>query len=103
MEYGWHVIIPLITSNDYTERLVGEYLELNKRIGKLVAHIDSLRYPYHVSPDVVPIEVLKGQLIYMERYRSILIKRIKHEIGEFEDFDDAIMIYVKERVHEQNK
>ena len=71
-------IIKLIQSEDYKERLQGEYLELLDRHNKLASMIS--RYDkgtLYFTPNT-PIEILKTQLGIMESYLYILDYRIKN-------------------------
>ena len=71
-------IIKLIQSDDYRDRLQGEYFELLKRHNAL----SNMLFKYNTGtldfkPNT-PIEILKVQLRIMQSYLSILDYRIKN-------------------------
>lgn len=71
-------IIKLIQSDDYRDRLHGEYLELLERcnnLRKMVFKYD--RGVLDFKPNI-PIEILRAQLNAMESYLYILDYRIKN-------------------------
>ena len=70
-------IIKLIQSDDYKERLQGEYLELLERVNKLDIILDKYdRGTLNFTPDT-PIDILKAQSFSMKSYLYILDYRIK--------------------------
>lgn len=75
-------IIKLIQSDDYKERLQGEYLELLDRTNKLKRML--YRYDRGLldfKPDT-PIKILKSQLKAMQSYLYILDYRISIDCPE---------------------
>ena len=73
-----HNIIKLIQSDDYKERLQGEYFELVSRHNVLANMIAKYnRGTLDFTPNT-PIERLRAQLDIMESYLSILDYRIKN-------------------------
>ena len=71
-------IIKLIQSDDYRDRLQGEYFELLTRRNALA----NILFKYNLgtldfTPNT-PIDILKAQLRIMESYLSILDYRIKN-------------------------
>lgn len=72
-------IIKLIQSDDYKERLKGEYLELLERTNKLRDFLFKYdRGMLDFKPNI-PIEILRAQLDAMEAYLYILDYRISIE------------------------
>lgn len=75
-------IIKLIQSDDYKDRLHGEYLELLERSEKLRNMIFKYdRGALEFKPNI-PIEILRAQLNAMESYLYILDYRISIECPE---------------------
>lgn len=75
-------IIKLIQSDDYKDRLHGEYLELLERCNKLRIFIfkyDRGALEFKLN---IPIEILRAQLNAMEAYLYILDYRITIECPE---------------------
>jgi hypothetical protein len=71
-------IIKLIQSDDYKERLQGEYFELLCRHNRLADMLCKYnRGTLDFTPNT-PIELLRGQLGIMESYLFILDYRIKN-------------------------
>lgn len=71
-------IIKLIQSDDYRDRLQGEYFELLHRHNLLAKMISKYnRGTLDFTPNT-PIELLRAQLSVMESYLSILDYRIKN-------------------------
>lgn len=71
-------IIKLIQSEDYKERLQGEYFELLSRHNKLASMLCKYNRGTLDFTPVTPIELLRAQLSIMESYLSILDYRIKN-------------------------
>ena len=73
-----HNIIKLIQSDDYKERLQGEYFELLCRHNSLANMLCKYnRGTLDFTPNT-PIELLRAQLGIMESYLDILDYRIKN-------------------------
>ena len=71
-------IIKLIQSDDYRDRLQGEYFELLYRHNALANMISKYdRGVLEFTPNC-PIDLLRAQLSIMESYLSILDYRIKN-------------------------
>ena len=75
-------IIKLIQSDDYKDRLQGEYFELLERVNKLDIMLDKYdRGDLDFTP-TTPIDILKAQSAAMKSYLYILDYRIKLESDE---------------------
>lgn len=73
-------IIKLIQSDDYKDRLQGEYLELLDRCNKLNSMI--FKCDRGALTPNIPIEILRAQLNVMKSYLYILDYRITIECPE---------------------
>lgn len=74
--------IKLIQSDDYKERLQGEYFELLERVNKLDIILDKYdRGTLDFTP-TTPIDILKAQSAAMKSYLYILDYRIHIECTE---------------------
>ena len=71
--------IELMLSNDFKERFKAEYYQLNKRIQKLQNMLDKYKASTLGFTPSCSYEMLYEQLVYMELYREILIKRAEIE------------------------
>ena len=74
-------IIDLIQSDDYKERLKGEYLELYDRVQKLAIMLDKYDRGVLDFTPTTPITILGAQLSSMQGYLCILEYRINLEIN----------------------
>lgn len=72
-------IIKLIQSDDYKDRLQGEYLELLDRHNKLANMINKYDRGVLDFTPTTPIYILKAQLYSMSSYLNILDYRINLE------------------------
>lgn len=75
-------IIKLIQSDDYKERLQGEYFELLERVNKLDIILDKYDRGNLDFTPTTPIDILKAQSAAMKSYLYILDYRIKLECDE---------------------
>lgn len=73
------LIINLIQSGDYKQRLFGEYLELKERYNKLCVMLDKYEAGILDFELTCPISLLQRQLNFMWGYLKILRDRIDIE------------------------
>ena len=71
--------IPLMTSNDYKERLKAEYFQLRIRLVEVKHCLD--RYP----PPLIRLDLMAAQYKAMKLYKKILEARLVENEIYFED------------------
>ena len=71
--------IPLMTSNDYKERLKAEYFQLRIRLVEVKHCLD--RYP----PPLIRLDLMAAQYKAMKLYKKILEARVVENEIYFED------------------
>lgn len=85
--------IGYMTSAEYRNRFVGEYLQVKIRCEKLSKMIEKYELKQLNFTPKCPIELLKSQLSIMERYIAILQERAKIENIDLE------MVYQNEELY----
>lgn len=85
--------IGYMTSAEYKNRFVGEYLQVKIRCEKLSKMIDKYELKQLNFTPKCPIDMLKTQLAIMERYITILQERAKIENIDLE------MVYQNEELY----
>ncbi len=83
----------LMTSAEYKNRFIGEYLQVKIRCEKLSKMIDKYELKQLNFTPKCPIDMLKSQLAIMERYITILQDRAKIENIDLE------MVYQNEELY----
>lgn len=73
--------IPLMTSNDYNDRLKAEYFQLKIRTEETKAVLDSYPRP------LIRLDLLAAQYKAMQMYQKILEARLVDEDIDIEDDD----------------
>ena len=71
----------LMSSNDYKERFIAEYAQVElryKRLERVLKSIEDKTCPKCFEP-TCPVDILTSQLKYMNDYRAILIVRASIE------------------------
>lgn len=71
--------IELMNSNDYKERFIGEYLQLQIRINGLINMLKKYKEGTLNFTPSCSYELLHTQLVYMECYANALEERAKIE------------------------
>ena len=71
--------IELMNSNDYKERFIGEYLQLQIRINGLINMLKKYKEGTLNFTPSCSYELLHTQLVYMECYSNALEERAKIE------------------------
>ena len=71
----------LMSSNDYKERFIAEYVQVEirtKRLERVLKSIEDKTCPKCFKP-TCPVDLLESQFKYMNAYRAILIVRASIE------------------------
>ena len=86
--------IPLMTSNDYKERLKAEYFQLRIRLVEVKHCLD--RYP----PPLIRLDLMAAQYKAMKLYKKILEARLVENEIDFEEeeiyFEDEEFDFTEE-------
>lgn len=79
MNFEIETINKLLNSENYQERMVGEFLELSVRLQKLQEFL--IQYKDNKLPftPATPYELLYEQFVYMKNYHMTLAQRLKIE------------------------
>lgn len=79
----------LMSSNDYKERFIAEYAQVEiryKRLERVLKSIEDKTCPKCFEP-TCPVDILESQLKYMNDYRAILIVRASIEAIELPEVE----------------
>lgn len=69
----------MMESTDYQERFKAEFFQLRIRIDKLCAMLEKYKAGTLTFTPSCSYELLYEQLIYMRRYKAVLVQRAKIE------------------------
>lgn len=71
--------VDMMTSADYKERFLSEYIQVSIRLNKLVTMLDQFEAGTLPFKPTCPIELLKKQMTTMFSYKNLLVQRASCE------------------------
>lgn len=71
--------VDMMTSADYKERFIAEYIQVSIRLNKLLTMLDQFEAGTLSFKPTCPIELLKKQTTTMFAYKNILVQRASCE------------------------
>lgn len=71
--------LSMMLSDDYKERFLAEYIQVCVRLNKLTTIVDQFEAGTLPFKPSCPIELLKKQMVDMNKYRNDLEKRVMYE------------------------
>ena len=71
--------VDMMTSADYKERFLAEYIQASIRLNKLVTMLDQFEAGTLPFKPTCPIELLKKQMTTMFSYKNLLVQRASCE------------------------
>ena len=71
--------LSMMSSDDYKERFLAEYIQVSIRLNKLVTMLDQFEAGTLPFKPTCPIELLKKQMTTMFSYKNLLVQRASCE------------------------